>query len=380
MIYLDNSATTKPLPAVMDSYQKVTEQFFCNPSSIHQFGGKGEHLLYKARTQAADILEVRPNEIVFTSGGTESNNLAIKGIALEHQARGNHLITTAIEHPSVYEAFQALEKQGFEVTYLPVNESGHVSLRDLEEAIQDDTILVSIMHVNNETGVIQPIEEMGHLLRKYPKVFFHVDDVQGLGKVPLSLKTSQVDLWTCSGHKIHGLKGTGLLYKKTGVKLYPLFHGGSQEDGIRPGTENLAGIVSFVKALRLIKEQEKQHVDHLIKMKQDIIHVVNAHEAVCLNTPNDSAPHIVNFSFPSVKPEVAIHMFGEHDIFLSTKSACSSKDLNESRVLAACGYDVRRASSGLRVSLSYENTSEEIEVFIKTLEVVINQLKGMLKS
>lgn|SRR5699024_5458346 len=380
MIYLDNSATTKPLKSVIDSYQKVTEQFFCNPSSIHQFGGEGEHLLYKARSQAAELLEVRPDEIIFTSGGTESNNIAIKGIALQHQSRGKHLITTTIEHPSVYEAFQALEKLGFEVTYVPVDENGHVSVKDIEKAIQDDTILISVMHVNNETGVIQPIEEIGKMLSKYPKIFFHVDDVQGLGKVPLSLKTSQIDLWTCSGHKIHGLKGTGLLYIRTGVKLFPLFHGGSQENQIRPGTENLAGIVSFVKALRLIKEQEKQHVDHLIAMKHKIMNAVQSHEEICLNTPIDSAPHIVNFSFPSVKPEVAIHMFGEYDIFLSTKSACSSKDLNESRVLSACGYELRRASSGLRVSLSYENTSEEIDVFIETLEIVINHLKGMLKS
>lgn len=379
MIYLDNSATTKPLQEVMDSFNKVSEQIFCNPSSIHQFGGKGEQLLDKARIQAAELLKVRPQEVIFTSGGTEGNNLAIKGVALQNQSRGKHIITTEIEHPSVYETCLALEKIGFEVTYLPVDEFGQINIRQLEEAIRSDTILVSVMHVNNETGVIQPIIEIGELLSHYPKVFFHVDDVQGLGKVPLSIKKAQIDLWTCSGHKIHGLKGTGILYKRSGIRLFSLFHGGSQEMNVRAGTENLAGIVSFVKALRLIKEKESSQIKRLTEMKTKIVTFLEQEQAVVLNTPTNSAPHIVSFSLLDVKPEVAIHMLGEKEIYISTKSACSSKDAHVSRVLAKCGYGFDRASTGLRVSLSYENTMEEIEQFLSSLQPIINQLKGMLK-
>lgn len=379
MIYLDNSATTKPSREVIESFAEISEQLFCNPSSIHPFGGQGEKLLDKARNQAADLLEVLPKEVIFTSGGTEGNNLAIKGVALQNYARGKHIITTEIEHPSVYETCRSLEKIGFDITYLPVNELGLIDIEDLKKAIRHETILVSVMHVNNETGVIQPIEKVGHLLRNYPKVLFHVDDVQGLGKTPLSIKNTYIDLWTCSGHKIHGLKGTGILYKRIGVKIFPLFHGGSQEMNTRGGTENLAGIVSFVKALRLIKNKEKSEINHLIRMKEKLLSDLEQERDVVINTPRNSAPHIVNFSILDIKPEIVIHMLGEQNIFISTKSACSSKDSNESRVLSKCGFDFERASTGLRVSISYENTIEEIEIFLSALQPIIHQLKGVLK-
>ncbi|WP_318842371.1 cysteine desulfurase family protein [Virgibacillus alimentarius] len=270
MIYLDNSATTKPNPAVLESYRHISEMMFANPSSIHQFGGESEKLLFKAKDQASYLLGVSRGEIIFTSGGTEGNNLAIKGIALKHQKRGKHIITSTIEHPSVYNTCNSLESLGFEITYLPVNEKGEVSTKELKSAIRNDTILISIMHVNNELGTIQPIEEISQIAKKHPKLFLHVDGVQGLGKVPLSLDNSGIDLCTFSGHKIHGLKGTGILYVKNGTTLFPLFHGGNQESGIRSGTENLAGSVSLVKALRLMKEREKKRTGGLIRYTSEL--------------------------------------------------------------------------------------------------------------
>jgi len=379
MIYLDNSATTKPDPAVLESFNQVSNRFFANPSSIHTFGGTAEQLLIKAKKQAAELLRVNVEEIVFTSGGTEGDNIAIKGIALEHQGRGKHIITTEIEHPAVYEACKGLEKLGFIVTYLPVDQNGVVSVQDVKDAIRDDTILISIMHVNNEIGSIQPVKEIGEIAKKYPKLFFHVDDVQGLGKVPLKLADSGIDLCTFSGHKIHGLKGTGILYVKNGTTLFPLFHGGEQERNIRSGTENLAGAVAMVKALRLIKEREKRDLKQLYGLKEFLIDGLNKLDGVTVNTLGEGAPHIVNFSVPGVKPEVIIHMLEEEDIFLSTKSACSSKSKDESKVLAACGFSHERTISGLRVSLSYNNTKIELETFLRALDKALKQFKEVLE-
>src|SRR5699024_8269350 len=342
MIYLDNSATTIPDESVVASFNRVSNKYYANPASIHSFGATSEKLLVTARQQAASLLQVDTDEIIFTSGGTEGNNMAIKGIALQHQNRGKHIITTEIEHPAVYEACAGLEKLGFTITYLPVNENGVVSIDDVEKAIRKDTILLSVMHVNNEIGSIQPIEEIGKIAQKYPKLFFHVDDVQGVGKVPLELEDSGIDLCTLSGHKIHGLKGTGLLYVKKGTTLFPLFDGGEQEMNIRSGTVNVAGNVALVKALRLIKERETKGMDERETMKQYVFRELSQMKDVIINSPVNGAPHIINFSVPGVKPEVLIHMLGEENIFLSTKSACSSKSKDESKVLAACGFSYER--------------------------------------
>ena len=379
MIYLDNSATTIPDPSVVESFQKTTEQYFANPSSIHQLGGTVEKLLETARRQAASILRVEPDEIIFTSGGTEGNNLAVKGIAFEHRNRGKHIITTAVEHPSVEEACLSLERSGFEVTVLPVDRYGVVAVEDVKKAIRDDTILVSVMHVNNEIGSIQPIEEIGKLLENYPKVHFHVDAVQSFGKVPLSLRESGIDLCTFSGHKIHGLKGTGILYVKKGTRLFPLLHGGGQENEVRPGTENVAGAVSFVRAMRLIKEQEQENKDHLQALHDRLWNAFENIDGLHINSPENGAPHILNVSVPGIKPEVIIHMLGEKDIFISTKSACSSKQQDESKILVACGFSRDIAISGLRISLSYHNTVEEIERFLQALKEAVAQFKKVLR-
>lgn len=380
MIYFDNSATTKPDPEVLNTYVKVSEQFFGNPSSLHVLGADAETLLIKSRMQVAEILGVEPKEIVFTSGGTEGNNIAIKGIALQHQKRGKHIITTQIEHASVFEACEALEKLGFEITYLPVNKEGLVNPQQVKEAIREDTILVSIMHVNNELGSVQPIYEIGQIVKDYPKVFFHVDAVQGFSKVPLNLRECHIDFCSYSGHKINGLKGTGVLYIRENVELFPLFHGGSQEDGRRSGTENLAGAISIAKAFRLAKEKMEQHLPSLKTLRAYFVEKLAEINGVYINSPKDNvAPHIINISVPNTKPEVIIHSLGERGIFISTKSACSSKDEDESRVLEACGHSLDRATTGLRISLSYENTKEEVDQFISVFSNIVQNFKKMLE-
>lgn len=379
MIYLDNSATTKPDPSVVQSFLQVTEKFFGNPSSIHELGAEVEKLQTRAREQAANLLQVKPQEIIFTSGGTEGNNLAIKGIALKYMNRGKHIITTEIEHPSVYETCKSLQKFGFRVTFLPVNERGIIDVQQLEKAITDDTILVSVMHVNNEIGSIQPIAEVGQILKKYPKIFFHVDAVQALGKVPIELQNNGIDLCTFSGHKIHGLKGTGILFMKEGTSLYPLFHGGNQEFGIRSGTENVAGNVSIVRALRLILERQQNEIDRLKRLREKLYRALTSMEYVYMNSPEDGAPHILNVSVPGLKPEVVIHALYEKSATISTQSACSSKQQDESRILLACGYTKDRTTSGLRISLSYHNTEEDIDEFIDIFEQTIRELKEILE-
>ncbi|MFC3040134.1 cysteine desulfurase family protein [Virgibacillus xinjiangensis] len=379
MIYLDNSATTKPHPSVVKSFKEVTNKYYANPSSIHQFGGETEKLLQRAKQQAANLLGVSEQEVIFTSGGTEGNNTAIKGIALQHQNRGRHIITSEIEHPSVEEACRGLEQLGFEVTYLPVNEDGVVSITDVKSAIREDTILISLMHVNNEIGSIQPVEEVASIAKQYPKLFFHVDNVQGAGKVPLKLGNNGIDLCTFSGHKIHGLKGTGILYIKKGTTMFPLLHGGEQESGHRSGTENLAGAVSMVKALRLIKERERTEADKLRQLLGYLRDRLETMDGIKVNTPRNSAPHIMNFSVLGTKPEVLIHMLGEEEIYISTKSACSSKQKDESKILAACGWGTDRNVSALRVSLSYDNTKEEIDTFLSALQRSIKQFKEVME-
>lgn len=379
MIYLDNSATTIPDESVVQSFKQVSEKYFANPSSIHELGADVEKLQTKAREQAATLLQIDPSEIIFTSGGTEGNNLAIKGVALKYQGRGNHIITTEIEHASVYETCKSLEELGFTVTYLPVNSDGVVDVQMVRSAITNKTILISIMHVNNETGSIQPIEEIGEIAKKHPKLFFHVDAVQALGKVPLQLHHSGIDLCTFSGHKIHGLKGTGMLYIKKGTVLYPLFHGGNQEQGLRSGTENVAGNVSFVRALRLMMERKQKGYGHLQKIHQNLFNHLGKIDGVYINSSGHGAPHIMNVSVPGLKPEVVIHALFEKGIVISTQSACSSKQSDKSRVLDASGRSSVVSSSGLRISLSYDTSEREIEIFIRTFTETIEHLKDILE-
>lgn len=380
MIYLDNSATTQPYKEVIDAFVKVSSTFFGNPSSLHGVGEKAEKLLQQARRQIAQLLKVKEKELLFTSGGTEGNNMAIKGIAKQYQLRGNHLITTTIEHPSVIETMKQLEKDGFEVTYLPVDGDGRISLDDLQVAIKEETILVSVMHVNNEIGTIQPIKAIGTLLKEYPKVFFHVDAVQSVGKVPLELYEFGIDACTMSSHKFHGLKGSGILYLRQGVSLTPLLAGGNQESELRSGTENTGGIVAMAKALRMTNDyfNSSSKLSHLMN---EIRIALSEIEDVIIHTPiKETAPHILNFSVKGFKSEVFVHALEENDIYISTTSACSSKHAQASSTLLAMGIKEEIALSAVRVSLSYHTTADEVEKFIHEVKNTIFQLRKVMKA
>ncbi|MCL1630635.1 cysteine desulfurase [Sporolactobacillus sp. CPB3-1] len=381
MIYLDNSATTKPYPEVLDTYRTVSERYFANPSSLHSLGGVSEHLLSRSREQAAALLHADPDEVVFTSGGTEGNNLAIKGTAFAYRNRGKHLIATSIEHASAGNAFSQLEELGFEVTYLPVNHDGRVAFEDFKKAYREDTILVSIMHVNNEVGTIQPVAEIGRFLKDKPKTVFHVDNVQGFSKVPLQLRESGIDLCTISGHKFHGPKGTGLLYVRKGIQLSPLFAGGGQEHQLRSGTENLPGICGMVKALRMTLAHESEGIAHLRKLQNRLFDGLKQIDNAVVHTPQSplSSPHIVNVSFLGIKSEVLVHALEEEKIYVSTKSACSSKESGASEILKAMGVSDKEAEQAIRISLAYETTESEIDVFLKKLAEKVSQLKVVMK-
>lgn len=379
MIYFDNSATTKPYPEVVEAFTKVAGEYYGNPSSLHPLGKASERLLTQARELAASLLHVKPKEIVFTSGGTEGNNLAIKGTAYLYKSRGNHLITSNIEHASTLETFKQLKKEGFNVTYLEADSNGTISAEQVKEAITTDTILVSLIHVNNEVGSILPIEEIGLMLAAYPKLLFHVDHVQGVGKVPLDFHKGKLDLCTISAHKFHGLKGVGILYTRDGVRLSSLFAGGSQERGFRAGTENVPGVIAMVKALRLSLDNRKL-LPEILELNRYIRENCEQIQGVVINSPQKRAPHILNISVLGVKPEVLVQALAEREIYVSTKSACSSKESEPSKVLLAMGYDMQRASSALRLSFSYGNSLEEGKMFMKEFSQCVKMLKKVVEK
>lgn len=380
MIYFDNSATTKPHKDVLEAFNKVSLEYFGNPSSLHGLGAQSEKLLSQAREQVARLLNVQINEIYFTSGGTESNNIAVKGTAFMHKGRGRHLITTAIEHPSVRESMEQLKELGFRVTYVPVNEKGIVNPADIKKAICSDTILVSVMHVNNEIGSVQPILEIGQMLKQYSKIIFHVDFIQGVGKVPLDIHTCNIDLCSLSAHKFHGLKGTGALYVRDGVNISPLMTGGGQELRLRSGTENVAGAVAMAKALRLILEQQELQVNKMLEIRDFLRRELEMIEGVTIHTPiSHCAPHIINFSITGFKAEVFVHALEEKNVFVSTTSACSSKKQKASGTLVAIGIPEEEAMSAIRISLSYGNTLQEAVAFIHAVQDAILRLRKVMK-
>jgi cysteine desulfurase len=379
MIYLDNAATTRPYKEALDTYMKVNELYYANPSSIHSFGGRVENLISQSRKQIAGLLKVKEKEVFFTSGGTESNNLAIKGTALQFGYRGKHIITTKIEHPSVTNSMKQLESLGYSVTYIGVDPSGKIDPVDVENAIQNDTILVSIMQVNNETGAIQPIGEIASILKRHSKILFHVDGVQACGKIPLPFHEHHIDLYSISAHKIHGLKGIGMLFIRDGVTLSPLLTGGEQEANIRSGTENTGGIVSFAKAMRMYFDESHEHLNRL----RDIHHYLRKElvtiDGVKVHTPIDGAPHILNFSIKDFKSEVMVHALDQHEVYVSTTSACSSKKSKPSPTLLAMGVGEDLADRAIRVSLSFQNTIEEAEQFIQLLKDETVQLQKTMR-
>ncbi|KPU26842.1 cysteine desulfurase [Caloranaerobacter sp. TR13] len=378
-VYLDNSATTRPRDEVIDAMIYMLKSTYGNPSSLHRKGLEAEKEIEKSRKIISKFLGVDSKEIFFTSGGTESNNIAIQGLIKKYAKRGKHIITTKIEHPSVLNIFKHYEEKGFEVTYLDVNEKGIVDLKQLESSINDKTILVSIMMVNNEIGTIQPIEEIIEIIKKKNKdVKLHVDGVQAFGKIDVSLKSLGIDTFSFSGHKIHGPKGIGGLYIRNGIILEPIIFGGNQEKGLKSGTENTPGIVGLGKAVEIIKNNfndEKKHIKDLKKYFID--KVIERIDNIKINSYTDDrcAPHIVNISFIGVKGEVLLHYLEKNGIFVSTGSACSSHKKGRSHVLKSIGLKEKEIEGAIRFSFAFYNTKEEIEYVIDKLEKSVKDIR-----
>ncbi|WP_321385813.1 cysteine desulfurase family protein [uncultured Enterococcus sp.] len=379
MIYFDNSATTPIYPQVLDTYIKTSQRIIGNPSSLHDLGNQAHRLLEQARNQIAELLSVESGEIFFTSGGTEGDNWVIKGTAIEKRAFGKHIIISGIEHPAVSETAKQLEKLGFEISVLPVDNRGFVRVEALKGLIRKETILVSVMAVNNEIGTVQPIRAISEVLEEFPTIHFHVDAVQAIGKIAKDeWLTPRVDFAVFSAHKFHGPKGVGFIYWKKGRKLAALLTGGGQEENQRSGTENIAGIVATARALRMYSEKNQEREGHVVQLRNYIIEQLSGYENVRLfsEAAADFAPHIVCFALPGIRGEVMVHALEEKQIFISTTSACSSRKKSVGSTLHAMHVPEAEASAAVRVSLDESNTLAEIEQFM----IIFNQLyKKFLK-
>lgn len=366
MIYFDNAATTRPYDEVLRTYQEVATKIFGNPSSLHNLGSNATRILEASRKQVANLLGVAPSEIFFTSGGTESDNWALKGTAFEKEQYGKHIIVSAIEHPAVKESAKWLSEHGFAVDYAPVDSRGFVDVEALAKLIKSETILVSVMAVNNEIGSIQPISEISELLADKPTITFHVDAVQAIGKIPVShYLTSRVDLASFSAHKFHGVRGVGILYKKEGKRISPLLTGGGQESDLRSTTENVAGIAASARALRMTLDKEAMALPKIAKMKQVIQEALEEFDGVQLFTEEEGfAPNIITFGIRGVRGEVVVHAFEEHAIYISTTSACSSKAGKPAGTLIAMGVPQKEAQTAVRISLDDDNDMSQVEQFL----------------
>lgn len=367
-VYFDNSATTKPYDEVIEAVSKGMKEYFGNPSSLHNIGMNCEKRLNEAREYFASTIKCNKEEIYFTSGGSEGNNLILKGLLKP----GHHFITTAFEHHSIISTCKQLEEKGVKVTYLDVDSEGRISLEDLEEAITKDTVLVSIMQVNNEIGVIQDIEAIGKIIKeRSSRAKFHVDAVQGYGKLPIDVNKSNVDFLTVASHKIHGPKGAGFIYIKKGIILNSLISGGSQEKGIRAGTENLPGIIGFEKAAQMTFEEMESRYDKVLELKKYFVERLNEIKDIRINGEIDGfSPYILNVSFLGVRAEVLLHLLEEQNIYVATGSACTSKSsaAHGSYVIKSLGLSNKEVESAIRFSFSYENTKEEVDYTIDVLK------------
>lgn len=375
MIYLDNAATTRVNPEILKTYRELASKYYANPSSPHTFGQEANHLLNQARNQILSLLKIQNSVLIFTSGATESNNLAIKGYALRNKAKGKHLIVSKVEHASVLESARDLEKTfGFTVTYLDVDEHGCVDPKTLKKAIRYDTILVSIMAVNNENGAVNPIRKIGTLLSKYEKIAFHVDAAQAIGKVEIDYST--VDMITISAHKIEGLKGSGALIKNKKIQLHPLLSGGGQEDNLRSGTNDVAMAGALAKAVRLSVEHFQEHSDHVFDLMLELRDWILANPNLAeSNSSTTNNPYIVNFSLLSKKASVVVEALARNGIMVSSVSACSSHHEPISYVIKAMGKDEIRAKNSIRVSFSANNTVQEVQKLVKALERILGEIR-----
>ncbi len=374
-IYFDNSATTKPYDEVVEEVCNGMKEFYGNPSSLHSLGLKCEKRLNEAREYFAETIKASKDEIYFTSGGSEGNNLILKGVLKP----GHHLITTAFEHQSILDTCKALENSGVKITYLDVDKYGRISLEDLEEAITKDTVLVSIMHVNNEVGTIQDLEAIGKLIKeKSSRAKFHVDGVQSFGKLPIDVKKYNIDFFTAAGHKIHGPKGTGFVYIKKGLVINSLISGGSQEKGFRAGTQNLPNIIGFEKAARITFENMESNFKKVSELKEYMINELGKISDIRINSPLEGfSPYILNVSFIGARAEVLLHLLEENNIYVATGSACTSKSsaASGSYVIKALGLNAKEVESAIRFSFSDDNTKDEVDKVIGVLNTSLKFLR-----
>jgi len=376
-MYFDYAATTPPNEEVLKTFEAVNRDFWANPRSLYQPGARSEQLLEQARNQVQTLLGAnRGYRCVFTSGATESNNMAIKGVAHHCRDRGRHIVTSSVEHASVLEVCRYVQAEGWELDVLPVNRAGVVDPDDLQKALRPDTVLVSLMHVNNETGSINDIARLGSIVKEKSNAAFHVDAAQSVGKLALSLAGSPVDLLTFSAHKFFGLKGAGALILRDGVQVRPLLHGGGQEFDLRSGTADVARAVAMARALRISLENTEEVRSRVEIFKASIADAINAIPDTVLNgTLDGSSPFIINYSISGVRPETLLQALGEKEIYISTVSACSTRKTDESHVVYALTGSHERATSSIRISLSALTTQEEIDVLCSTLGPVIESLR-----
>lgn len=381
MIYLDNCATTKPYKEVLETFVEVNDNYYGNPASINKFGKTTNKLLDAARKQVADILKVKKETIYFTSCATESNNIAIIGSVEHKKDFGNRIIVSKIEHPSVLETYRELERRGFILDYLNVDSNGLIDLNHLKSLLTKETILLSVMHVNNVYGGVQPIKAIVELLKEYPKVHFHVDGVQGVLKKEINL--SDIDSYSISAHKFHGIKGVGVLYLKSRRTVHNITFGGGQENGLRSGTVNVAGAVSLAKALRLSYERTPDVLKKHREFKKLIINELDSINHVVINSPLDDnyVDSIINISLPKIKGEAIVNSLNERGIMVSTTSACSSKTFHLNEALYARGLSKENIEGSIRVSFSYKTKLEEIKIFVKVFKEEYNKkFKEVIES
>ena len=370
-IYLDNAATTRLNEEVAALFIETNKLHFANPNSIHELGIKALKCLQISRENILSSFRLKRHKVMFTSSSTEANNIAIKGYCLNYQNRGKHIITTNIEHPSVLECFYQLrDKFGFEVTILEVNENGIVLPSQVEQAMRKDTILVSVMAINNEIGSINPVEEIADIVHKFPKCNFHVDTTQAIGK--LNLNYDKFDMFVVSAHKIHGLKGCGALIYKNSLTFLPLISGGGQEEGFRSGTSSVANAVCLDKAIKLALNENRNHITEL---KNRLIHGLKSLDGVELNSPEDASPYIVNFSLTKKKASVVVEALSMNKIYVSSVSACNSKKEAMSYVVKAIGKSDGLAHNTIRVSFDQENTIEDVDTFLDSLKYILETIR-----
>ena len=371
MVYLDYSATTKTSDEVLESFIKSSKEFIGNPNSLHKLGIKSNNIIESASNQIANLLNIKSSEIIYTSGASESNNLAIKGICNKYKNRGKHIITTELEHSSIYGPINYLIDNGYTVDFVKLDQNGLVDLNHLESLINDNTILVSINAVNSEIGILQPVNEIANIVKKYPKCFFHSDMTQAIGKINVNLEN--IDLISFSAHKFFGIKGIGALIKKEKVELEPLIHGGKSTTNYRSGTPCTPLIISISKALRLALDNIDKKYKHVENLNTYLKEELKKYDKVKINSNDKCIPHILNISVLGVKPETLLHALEEYDIYISTQSACSASNAKSKAVLALTN-DIDRASSSIRISLSSITTKEEIDYFLDKFKIVYENL------